>query len=96
MKGIIMKSVVAVDQKKKIARVHATIPTHNLFENDRIEHSTQALYNVILHECVDFLLQMPLWILFAHIFDGQLFGCHLFFLFKRLLHKKRNQKEDFV
>lgn len=30
--------------------------SHSLFEDDRIEHSTQALHNIILHECVDFLL----------------------------------------
>lgn len=58
---------------------------HRSFEHDGVQHSAQTLNDIVLHEGVHFLLQMPLRILFANIFDGQLLGRHFFLILERLL-----------
>lgn len=54
------------------------------FKYNGVEHSAKALHDIILHECIDLLLQMALRILLAHILDRQLFGCHFLLILQCL------------
>lgn len=92
--------------KKKINRIYNHMFRHNrnvcrtpmnmnirmlLFKYNGIEHSAKALHDIILHECVDFLFQMAFRILFANIFDSQLFRRHVLLIFQCLMNKQKNK-----
>lgn len=59
----------------------------NLFKHYGVQHGAQALHNIILHDLVHLLLQMPLGVLFANVLDRQLLGRHFLLVLQRL--KKR-------
>lgn len=66
-----------------------------LLEHNGGQHSAHALYNVACHKYIDTLLQMSFRILFANVFNGQLFRCHLLLFFERFVVVVRQIKHGF-
>lgn len=48
----------------------------NSLKDYGVQHGAQALHNIVLHNLVHLLLQMPLGVLLAHVLDRQLLGRH--------------------